>query len=144
MTIHITIQIAADDRGDAIRLIRDAAQRVKQGRNEGEWQHCMGAYRISLTDDRCTEYLKAALGAANKHADGLAKLATHLQSELDHLRRAIGDMEATSAELQRRAVAAEQEVIRLREALHQSYRYIRDGVGAAALSLIDATVGAPL
>lgn len=51
MTLHITIQVAADDRGDAIRLIRDAAQRVKQGRNEGEWQYCMGAFRISVTDD---------------------------------------------------------------------------------------------
>lgn len=51
MTLHITIQIAADDRGDAIRLTRDAAKRLKEGKNEGEWQHCMGAYRISVKDD---------------------------------------------------------------------------------------------
>jgi hypothetical protein len=51
MTLHITIQVAADDRGDAIRLIRDAALRVKEGRNSGEWQHCMGAIRIDVRDD---------------------------------------------------------------------------------------------
>lgn len=51
MTLHITVQVVADDRGDAIRLIRDAAGRVKQGRNEGEWQHCMGAYRIAVVND---------------------------------------------------------------------------------------------
>lgn len=38
------------------------------------------------TDGRCTEYLKAALGAANRHAEGLAKLSSHLQSELDQQR----------------------------------------------------------
>lgn len=88
------------------------------------------------TTERCAEYLKAALGAANRHAEGMAKLATHLQAELDQLRRSVGEVEATSAELERRTEA-------LRDALHQSYRYIRDGAAASALSLIDATVGAP-
>jgi hypothetical protein len=45
------------------------------------------------TDGRCTEYLKAALAAANKHAAGMASLATHLQAELDQVRRRADDAE---------------------------------------------------
>ena len=51
--------------------------------DEGDYQD--DGYRH--TDGRCTEYLKAALGAANKHAAGMASLATHLQAELDKQRR---------------------------------------------------------
>lgn len=86
--------------------------------DEGDYQD--DGYRH--TDGRCTEYLKAALETANKQAKGMADLAVHLQSELDR-ERGRAD--------------------RLREALHQACRHIRNGAPAAALSLIDATVGQP-
>lgn len=71
---------------------------------------------------RCWECLTTILVGTKSHAQGLADLAVHLQSELDRERGRADH---------------------LREALHQAYRYIRDGAPAAALSLIDATVGQP-
>lgn len=51
VTIEIHVTVVAETIGDAIRLIRDAAARVKEGRSGGEWQYCMGAMRFDLTDD---------------------------------------------------------------------------------------------
>jgi hypothetical protein len=51
MSITIQLTLIAPDRGSAIRLIRDAAAKVKTGVAGAEVQRTYGAFRFDLSDD---------------------------------------------------------------------------------------------
>lgn len=51
MSITIQLTLIAPDRGSAIRLIRDAAAKVKEGHAGAEVERTYGAFRFDISDD---------------------------------------------------------------------------------------------
>ena len=51
--MRFVIEVVADDRDDAANLLREAAHKIKRGKEKsgGEVNHCIGDYRIFVGED---------------------------------------------------------------------------------------------